>query len=198
MVMPSKRGTNSPREAGASREEIRYAVGRSSVGLVLVASGAGGVVSILVGLDPDQLVGELQARFPEAHLTRGDRDDENRARRVVDFVEDPAHGLDLPLDIRGTEFQRRVWQAVREIPAGRTTTYTEIARAIGSPRAMRAVGNACSTNNLAIAVPCHRVLHHDGSPSGGSYWGHDRQRILLDREAAAASEERPTPTARDD
>jgi AraC family transcriptional regulator of adaptative response/methylated-DNA-[protein]-cysteine methyltransferase len=112
---------------------------------------------------------------------------------VLAFAEDPSRGLDVPLDIRGTDFQRRVWQALRDIPVGETSSFTDIAHKIGDPKAMRAVGNACSTNNLALAIPCHRVLHRDGSLSGGFHWGDARQRILLDREAAAATASLPGP-----
>jgi AraC family transcriptional regulator of adaptative response/methylated-DNA-[protein]-cysteine methyltransferase len=167
-------------------EEIRFAVGESSLGLILVASSAKGLVSILLGEDENLLIEDLQRRFPDARLVRGDRkDDEQRLKRVLDFAESPSLGLDLPLDIRGTDFQRRVWQALREIPVGQTLSFTDIAHKVGEPKAMRAVGNACSTNNLALAIPCHRVLHRDGSLSGGFHWGDARQRVLLDREVAA-------------
>jgi AraC family transcriptional regulator of adaptative response/methylated-DNA-[protein]-cysteine methyltransferase len=175
-------------------EEIRFAVGESSLGLILVASSAKGLVSILLGEDENLLIEDLQRRFPDARLVRGDRkDDEQRLKRVLDFAESPSLGLDLPLDIRGTDFQRRVWQALREIPVGQTLSFTDIAHKVGEPKAMRAVGNACSTNNLALAIPCHRVLHRDGSLSGGFHWGNARQRMLLDREAAAAAGSLPSP-----
>ena len=167
-------------------EEIRFAVGESSLGLILVASSAKGLVSILLGEDENLLIEDLQRRFPDARLVRGDRkDDEQRLKRVLDFAESPSLGLDLPLDIRGTDFQRKVWQALREIPVGQTVSFTDIAHKVGEPKAMRAVGNACSTNNLALAIPCHRVLHRDGTLSGGYHWGDARQRVLLDREVAA-------------
>jgi AraC family transcriptional regulator of adaptative response/methylated-DNA-[protein]-cysteine methyltransferase len=183
MIMNSKsRGGHLGRKLN---EEIHYGTGQSSLGPILVASSAKGVVSILIGEDRDQLVQDLQQRFPRARLIRNNRDDEGLVARVVDFIETPIHGLDLPLDIRGTAFQQRVWQLLREIPAGETTTYTDLARKIGAPKAIRAVGNACSTNNIAVAIPCHRVLHKDGSLSGGYHWGNDRQRALINREAAA-------------
>jgi AraC family transcriptional regulator of adaptative response/methylated-DNA-[protein]-cysteine methyltransferase len=175
---------------GRPGEEIRFAVGQSSLGSILVAVSEKGVVSILIREDPDHLVQDLRKRFPKALLMRGNRDDERMLRRVIDYVEEPTHDLDLPLDVRGTAFQQRVWQAVRQIRAGQTTTYTDVARRIGAPNAMRAVGNACSTNNLAVVIPCHRVLHKDGSPSGGNPWSNGRQRAMIDREAAAVSRKR--------
>jgi AraC family transcriptional regulator, regulatory protein of adaptative response / methylated-DNA-[protein]-cysteine methyltransferase len=197
MTMASRHGKTPTRDVGGPGEEIRFAVGQSSLGSILVAFSSKGVVSILVRDDPDDLIEELQSRFPEARLVRGNRDDQNVLRRVVDFVEEPADDLDLPLDVRGTAFQQRVWRAVRAIPVGQTMTYTDVARKIGAPNAMRAVGNACSTNNLAVAIPCHRVLHKDGSPSGGKHWANGRQRALIDREADAVSRKRPTAAARD-
>jgi len=193
MTMASRHGRNSPGDVGRPSEEIRFAVGQSSLGSILVAFSEKGVVSILIREDPDQLVEDLRNRFPRAVLVRGNRDDEKVLKRVVDHVEEPARDLDLPLDVRGTAFQRRVWQAVREIPAGQTTTYTDVARKIGAPNAIRAVGNACSANNLAVAVHCHRVLHKAGSPTGGNHWGNGRQRAMIDREADAVSRKRPAP-----
>jgi AraC family transcriptional regulator, regulatory protein of adaptative response / methylated-DNA-[protein]-cysteine methyltransferase len=184
--MASKHKKDPSHEAAKSGEEIRFAVGESSLGLILVASSAKGLVSILLGEDENPLIEDLQRRFPDARLVRGDRnDDEQRLKRVLDFAETPSLGLDLPLDIRGTDFQRKVWQALREIPVGQTLSFTDIAHKVGEPKAMRAVGNACSTNNLALAIPCHRVLHRDGTLSGGYHFGDGRQRVLLDREVAA-------------
>jgi AraC family transcriptional regulator, regulatory protein of adaptative response / methylated-DNA-[protein]-cysteine methyltransferase len=184
--MASKHKKAPSHEAAKSGEEIRFAAGESSLGLILVASSAKGLVSILLGEDENLLIEDLQRRFPDARLVHGDRnDDEQRLKRVLDFAESPSLDLDLPLDIRGTDFQRRVWQALREIPVGQTLSFTDIAHKVGEPKAMRAVGNACSTNNLALAIPCHRVLHRDGSLSGGFHWGDARQRVLLDREVAA-------------
>ena len=185
--MASNREINPATGPGKVGEEIRFLLGESSLGLILVASSDKGLVSILLGEDEELLIEDLQRRFPEAQLVRGEREeDRHRLNLVLALAEDPARGLDLPLDVRGTEFQQRVWQALREIPAGRTASFTEIADKIGAPKAMRAVGNACSTNNLALAIPCHRVLHRDGTLSGGYHWGDARQRVLLDREAAAA------------
>jgi AraC family transcriptional regulator of adaptative response/methylated-DNA-[protein]-cysteine methyltransferase len=173
--------TPSRYRAGGADEDIRFAVGETSLGAILVASSRKGVVSILLGDEPDELVRNLQDRFPKAHLVGDDRDYEALVARVVGSVEAPQIGLDLPLDVRCTAFEQRVWQALREIPAGETISYTEIARRIGSPRAARAVAGACAANHLAIAIPCHRVVRHDGVLSGYA-WGAERKRELLDRE----------------
>jgi AraC family transcriptional regulator, regulatory protein of adaptative response / methylated-DNA-[protein]-cysteine methyltransferase len=138
-------------------------------------------VSILLGDDPDKLVRALQDRFPKSRLIGADRDYESLVACVVGFVETPAIGLSLPLDIRGTVFQQRVWQALQDIPAGETVSYAEVARRIGSPGSVRAVASACAANSLAVAIPCHRVVRIDGSLSGYA-WGVERKRVLLDRE----------------
>lgn len=169
---------------GGMHEDIRFAIGQSSLGAILVASSARGVVSILIGDDPDALARNLQDRFPNARLIGGDRDYEQLVARAVGFVEAPALGLDLPLDVRGTAFQQRVWQALRDIPVGKTATYAEIASRIGRPRAVRAVAGACAANHVAVAIPCHRVVRSDGSLSGYA-WGVERKRHLLEMEAAA-------------
>jgi AraC family transcriptional regulator of adaptative response/methylated-DNA-[protein]-cysteine methyltransferase len=169
--------------AGGANEEIRFAVGETSLGAILVASSKKGVASILLGADPDTLVRNLQDRFPKARLIGADGDYEALVATVVGFVEAPNLGLDLPLDVRGTAFQQRVWQALQEIPVGQTVSYAEVARRIGSPKAVRAVAGACAANNLAVAIPCHRVVRNDGSLSGYA-WGVERKRVLLDREAA--------------
>jgi AraC family transcriptional regulator, regulatory protein of adaptative response / methylated-DNA-[protein]-cysteine methyltransferase len=169
--------------SGGANEVIRFALGQSSLGAVLVASSEKGVASILLGDDPDELLRNLQDRFPKAHLIGGDRDYEALVARVVGFVEAPGLGLDLPLDVRGTAFQQRVWQALQDIPVGQRVSYSEIARRIGSPKAARAIASACAANTLAIAIPCHRVVRNDGSLSGYA-WGVERKRKLLDREAA--------------
>ena len=175
--------TPSQYRAGGANEEIRFAVGQTSLGAILVASSKKGVASILLGDDPDELVRNLQDRFPKARLIGADRDYEALVARVVGFVESPGIGLNLPFDVRGTAFQRRVWQALQEIPVGDTVSYAEIARRIGSPKAVRAVAGACSANNLAVAIPCHRVVRNDGSLSGYA-WGVERKRVLLAREAS--------------
>jgi AraC family transcriptional regulator of adaptative response/methylated-DNA-[protein]-cysteine methyltransferase len=175
--------TPSQYRTGGANEEIKFAVGQTSLGAILVASSKKGVAAILLGDDPDKLVRNLQDRFARAHLVGADRDYEALVARVVGFVEAPRIGLDLPLDIRGTAFQRRVWQALQEIPVGATVPYAEIARRIGAPTAVRAVAGACAANNLAVAIPCHRVVRSDGSLSGYA-WGVERKRVLLDREAS--------------
>jgi AraC family transcriptional regulator of adaptative response/methylated-DNA-[protein]-cysteine methyltransferase len=175
--------TPSQYRTGGANEEIKFAVGQTSLGAILVASSKKGVAAILLGNDPDKLVRNLQDRFPRAHLVGADRDYEALVARVVGFVEAPRIGLDLPLDVRGTAFQRRVWQALQEIPVGATVPYAEIARRIGASTAVRAVAGACAANNLAVAIPCHRVVRSDGSLSGYA-WGVERKRVLLDREAS--------------
>ena len=167
---------------GGVNEEIRFAVGKSSLGAILVASSKKGVAAILLGDNPDTLVRDLQDRFRKARLIGGDKDYEAMVARVVGLVEAPGVGLDLPLDVRGTAFQRRVWQALKEIPVGQTASYSEIARRIGLPKSVRAVAGACAANNLAVAIPCHRVVRNDGSLSGYA-WGIERKRALLGREA---------------
>ena len=167
---------------GGSNAEIRFAVGECSLGAILVARSARGVAAIALGDDPDLLVRELQDRFPRARLIGGDADFERVVAAVIGFVEAPGLGLDLPLDVRGTAFQQRVWQALREIPPGATASYAEIARRIGAPKAVRAVAQACGANALAVAIPCHRVVRGDGALSGYR-WGVERKRALIEREA---------------
>ncbi len=142
-----------------------------------------GVCAIFLGDDPDALVHDLEDRFPAATISGGDAGFEQWMATVVALVDDPRIGHDLPLDVRGTAFQQRVWQALRAIPAGRTATYSEIATAIGAPTSVRAVAAACAANKLAVAIPCHRVVRTDGSLSGYR-WGVDRKRLLLEREGA--------------
>jgi AraC family transcriptional regulator, regulatory protein of adaptative response / methylated-DNA-[protein]-cysteine methyltransferase len=170
-------------KTGGANEEIRFALGQTSLGAILVASSKRGVASILLGDDPGALLRQLQDRFPKATLIGADKNYEALVARVVGFVEAPQMGLDLPLDVRGTAFQRRVWQALQEIPVGQTVSYVEIAQRIGSPKAVRAVAGACAANNLAIAIPCHRVVRNDGALSGYA-WGVERKKALLDREGA--------------
>lgn len=170
--------------AGGADTAIRFAVGECKLGSILVAQSELGVCAILIGDDPDALVRDLQDRFPRATLLGGQPDFEQLVARVVGFVEAPGVGLDLPLDIRGTAFQQRVWKALREIPPGQTATYTEIAARIGSPAAVRAVASACAANALAVAIPCHRVVRNDGSLAGYR-WGVERKRALLENEAHA-------------
>lgn len=167
--------------AGGADIDIRFAVGECSLGSILVASSHRGVCAISLGDDPDMLVRHLQDKFPRSNLIGGDSGFEELMAKVVGFIEAPMLGLDLPLDIRGTTFQQRVWQALREIPAGTTVSYTDIANRIGMPKAVRAVAQACGANALAVAIPCHRVVRSDGSLSGYR-WGVERKRVLLKRE----------------
>ena len=168
--------------AGGADTELRFAVGQCSLGAILVSRSEVGLCAILLGDDPEALTRELQDRFPRARLVGGDRSFEEWVARVVGFVEAPAIGLDLPLDIRGTAFQQRVWQALQAVPPGETVSYAEIARRIGAPAATRAVAQACGANALAVAIPCHRVVRHDGALAGYR-WGVERKRVLLEREA---------------
>jgi AraC family transcriptional regulator of adaptative response/methylated-DNA-[protein]-cysteine methyltransferase len=170
--------------AGGANTEIQFAIGECSLGSILVAQSRRGVCAILLGDDPETLLRDLQDRFPRATLIGGDRKFEQLVAKVVGFVEKPALGLHLPLDIRGTAFQQRVWQALRKIPAGSTRSYTEIANKIGAPKSVRAVAQACAANALAVAIPCHRVVRNDGGLSGYR-WGVERKRELLAREAKA-------------
>lgn len=163
---------------------IDYAIGDSSLGRVLVAQSARGVVAILLGDDPAALVADLQSRHAGTPLQRADSALAGRLAAVIALVETPAAGFDLALDPRGTAFQQRVWRALREIPCGTTQSYSDVARRIGAPRAVRAVAGACAANPLAVVVPCHRVLRSDGGLSGYR-WGVARKRALLAREAAA-------------
>jgi len=137
-----------------------------------------------LGDNPDELVRDLQDRFPNANLIGADRGFERLVAQVVGFVEAPRIGLDLPLDVRGTAFQQRVWQALRGIPAGKTASYAEVARRIGKPKAVRAVAQACGANKIAVAIPRHRVVKNDGVLSGYR-WGVERKRALIEKEAKA-------------
>lgn len=162
--------------------KIYFAIGQSSLGAILVARTAKGVCAIALHDDAGVLVHELQGRFPKAELIGGDAAFEKLVAQVVGFVEDPAQEWKLPLDVRGTPFQQRVWQALRKIPLGTTATYSEIAQRIGSPQSVRAVAGACAANKIAVAIPCHRVVRSDGSLSGYR-WGVERKRALQEREA---------------
>ena len=168
--------------AGGSGAVIRFAIAACSLGALLVASTDKGVCAILLGDDAEMLLRDLQDRFPQADLRGAEADYEQTVARVIGLVETPALGLDLPLDVRGTAFQQRVWQALREIPAGSTVSYAELARRIGLPTGARAVAGACAANALAIAIPCHRVVRNDGALSGYR-WGVERKQQLLEREA---------------
>ena len=170
--------------AGGADTTIRFAVGECSLGSVLVAQSDKGICAILLGDDPEALLRDLQDRFPRAQLLGGDAGFERCVAAVVRMVDAPASGLKLPLDVRGTVFQQKVWQALRRIPAGTTASYAEIARRIGAPRSARAVAQACAANALAVAIPCHRVVRRDGELSGYR-WGIERKRALLEREGGS-------------
>src|SRR5690606_31674607 len=170
---------------GGAGARIRFAIGQCTLGAILVAQSQRGVCAILLGDDPQALLCDLQDRFPNADLCGGDAAFERLVAQVVGFVEAPSVGLNLPLDIRGTAFHERVWQARRQIPAGTTVSYTELAQRIGAPAAIRAVARACAANPLAVAVPCHRVVRQDGGLSGYR-WGVERKRELLAREIRMA------------
>ncbi len=170
--------------AGGADTDIRFALAQCSLGAILVAQSAKGICAIALGDDPDQLARELQDQFPNANLIGGDAEFEQLVAKVIGFVEAPAIGLDLPLDVRGTAFQQRVWQALRAIPAGETVSYRDIAKRIGAPHAMRAVAGACAANAIAVAIPCHRVVRNDGALSGYR-WGVQRKQALLEKEAQA-------------
>ncbi|HEY9449609.1 MAG TPA: methylated-DNA--[protein]-cysteine S-methyltransferase [Gemmatimonadaceae bacterium] len=178
------------RKPGAIPTEVarmEFVIKPSSLGLILVARRASsgcGLCAVFLDEDQDALRHHLQDSFPGVSLIDGDAELDALATRVVELVESPARDVDVPLDMRGTEFQKTVWQALREIPAGSTASYTDIARRIGRPTAIRAVGHACATNALAVIIPCHRAVRSDGSLAGYR-WGIERKRILLEREAAS-------------
>lgn len=172
-----------PREyrAGGVGATIRFALGQCFLGAILVAQSERGICAILLGDDPQTLLEQLQDQFPKAHFIGGDPAFERLVAEVVGFVEQPSLGLQLPLDVQGTAFQERVWQALREVPAGGRVSYSDIAERIGAPKAVRAVALACAANRIAVAIPCHRVVRRDGDISGYR-WGVERKRQLLARE----------------
>jgi AraC family transcriptional regulator of adaptative response/methylated-DNA-[protein]-cysteine methyltransferase len=169
-----------------ANNRIRFALGKCTLGAILVATSERGLCEIALGDDPDVLARDFLARFPQAELTTGDSAFDDWVARVIGFVEMPASGLDLPLDMRGTAFQQKVWQALRQIPAGTKLSYSEIAARIGAPKAVRAVAAAIAANALAVAIPCHRAIRLDGSLSGYR-WGVERKAELLRRESAASA-----------
>jgi AraC family transcriptional regulator, regulatory protein of adaptative response / methylated-DNA-[protein]-cysteine methyltransferase len=181
-MISTRRRRSLPGEPDIPNEEIRYGTGESVLGPVLVASSDKGVVSIVVARTSDHLIQTLQKRIPRGHLVHDAAGMKRLVAQVVNYIDKPEGILELPLDLRGSPFQRRVWQAISEIPAGSVTSYSEIAYQIGSPRAGRAVGGVCALNGLAFAVPCHRVLHKDGSPTAGNHWSTYSQRALIARE----------------
>ena len=169
-------------KAGGASEKIRFALGECSLGAILVAATARGICAISLGEEPQALLHELERQFPQAELLGADAEFESLVAQVVGLVEQPDRAARLPLDIRGTAFQERVWQALRRIPAGKRWTYRQLAERIGQPNAVRAVASACAANRLAVAIPCHRVVRADSSLSGYR-WGVERKRELLRREA---------------
>ena len=185
--LPDPRPTTPPRS-------IRYVCGQCSLGLLLVAATERGVCAIALGEDADQLTRDLQIRFAQAELSGGGDELEQWLAVVIGFVDAAQPSLklplELPLDLHGTPFQQRVWRALREIPPGSTTTYTELARRLDQPTAVRAVAKACAANPLAIAIPCHRVLRIDGDLAGYR-WGIERKRELLRRETDRVDATRP-------
>ncbi len=168
--------------AGGEGMEIQFTVARCSLGSLLVAATVRGVCAMLLGDEPRQLIGDLEQRFDRATLRRSDASLGALVAAAVRMVDEPRAGVELPLDVQGTAFQRRVWQALREIPVGSTTSYAELASRIGQPRAVRAVAQACAANPVAVAIPCHRVVRSDGDPSGYR-WGATRKRALLAKES---------------
>jgi len=172
------------REGGAGAT-IRFAVGECSLGAILVAATDKGVCAIMLEDDPQELVRAFQDDFPKAQLVGGDKDFERVVAAAIGLVEGAPSEFKLPLDVRGTAFQQRVWQALRDIPAGKTATYSDIAKKIGAPASVRAVAGACAANKIAVAIPCHRVVRTDGSLSGYR-WGVERKRALLQRESEFA------------
>ncbi|GGI16833.1 bifunctional DNA-binding transcriptional regulator/O6-methylguanine-DNA methyltransferase Ada [Oxalicibacterium faecigallinarum] len=167
---------------GGTAMRIRFALGESRMGSILVAQSERGICAILLGDDPAALLEDVQARFPKAEFIGGDERFETLVAQVVGLIEEPGAGLQLPLDLQGTLFQQRVWQTLNEIPPGETATYTQIAERIGSPKAVRAVAGACAANPLAVAIPCHRVVRIGGDLAGYR-WGLERKQALLALEA---------------
>jgi AraC family transcriptional regulator of adaptative response/methylated-DNA-[protein]-cysteine methyltransferase len=166
-------------------ELLTYGIAKAALGTTLVATSGKGVVAVLIGENSSAVTEDLRNRFPKAHLIRDDQMHKAHTSRLADYIESAREDLDFELDLRGTAFQQKVWRAVRKVKIGQTTTYTDLARAIGSPKAIRAVANACSINPYAFAVPCHRVLHKDRGLSFGHNRGNDRQRPMVNREAKA-------------
>jgi AraC family transcriptional regulator, regulatory protein of adaptative response / methylated-DNA-[protein]-cysteine methyltransferase len=164
-------------------ESLTFGIAKSSLGHVLVATGDKGVVAVLIGGSPTVVIDDLRTRFPKAHLVRDDQMHATETSQLINYIESAEEDVSFALDLRGTEFQRKVWRAVRKIKIGETTTYTDLARSIGAPKAIRAVANACSINPFAFAVPCHRVLHKERALSFSPNRGNDRQRPMVDREA---------------
>ncbi|MDZ7828785.1 MAG: bifunctional DNA-binding transcriptional regulator/O6-methylguanine-DNA methyltransferase Ada [Halofilum sp. (in: g-proteobacteria)] len=167
---------------GAAGEHVRCGVAACSLGIIAVATTARGICAIEIADDEAAACAQVRRTFPCARIETAGAELDALLAQVVAFIESPGRGLDLPLDIRGTAFRRRVWQALREIPPGETVTYAELAARIGRPGSARAVAGACAANRLAVALPCHRVIRADGG-LGGYRWGADRKRALLERES---------------
>jgi len=165
-------------------DTIAYATSECVLGQLLVAQSVKGVCAILIGADRYELEADLASRFPKATLVADEDAVHENMAQVIRFAEKPAEGLDIPLDMRGTPFQRRVWEKLRAIPVGKTATYTDIAHWIGSPAAARAVAAACAANPIALAIPCHRVVRGDGD-AAGYRWGIERKLEIIRREAMA-------------
>ncbi|WP_052046299.1 methylated-DNA--[protein]-cysteine S-methyltransferase [Candidatus Paracaedibacter symbiosus] len=165
------------------QEEIKYIIKDSALGSVLVAQSERGIRAILIADDSLKLLADLQDRFPKAYIEKADAQLEKLASKIVQFIENPKGTLDIPLDIRGTDFQKKVWAALQEIPAGKTASYTDIAHNLNIPNAVRAVAGACAANALAVVIPCHRIVRRDGALSG-YHWGVDRKKKLLEIEGS--------------
>lgn len=167
---------------GGERAAIRFVVGTCRLGEFLVAESERGICAVLLGASPEMLIAELETLFPKASLLANDPSFAQRVAGVVSYLEHPGGEFSLPLDIQGTAFQQQVWQALRAIPAGETVSYQKLAERIGKPKAVRAVAGACAANRLAVVVPCHRVVRHNGTLSGYR-WGVERKQQLLNLEA---------------
>jgi AraC family transcriptional regulator of adaptative response/methylated-DNA-[protein]-cysteine methyltransferase len=172
-------------QKGGQGMRIRFAIAQCYLGWVLVAATDRGICAIDLGNTSEFLVDRLRARFPKGEFVEGDPEFAQWTARILAFLDAPHGSLDIPLDIMGTAFQRRVWMALREVAPGSTVSYGEIAARIGNPKAARAVAQACASNQLAVAVPCHRIVRSDGQ-IGGYRWGRERKRRLLEREAETA------------
>jgi methylated-DNA-[protein]-cysteine S-methyltransferase/AraC family transcriptional regulator of adaptative response/methylated-DNA-[protein]-cysteine methyltransferase len=183
MNQPARTDERVTRGRHTPSEEIAFTTGESTLGTVLVARSGRGVCAILIGSGAADLTADLATQFPKGTLVQDDKNLGGDLEKILRFIAMPAQGLALELDIRGTPFQRRVWDALCAIPTGRTVTYAALARRIGEPGSVRAVANACAANALALAIPCHRVIRSDGTPSGYR-WGVERKRVLIAREAA--------------
>lgn len=166
----------------AYSETIQYRVHESTLGPVAIAASEQGICAILFGDDKTALEKDLAARFPTATLIEGEGEFDRLADSVARYIDQPSDTVEFPLDPSGTDFQQRVWRALREIAPGTTASYKDVAMRIGSPKAVRAIARACAANPIAVAIPCHRVVRSDGSMSGYR-WGTARKRMLLDREA---------------